>query len=222
MKSFLEIYPKLNVNFQVDQYNGTPLHIAVCMGKLKIVKFLLKIGAQIDVLNKEGKTPIDIAKDSNRKDIARILQSLISYEEVYVHGEGDCLFWFVALAYLTPVKFDDYAFRERFRKLFTSDYDAHSIQRLMQGNTNIYEDNTMRQLVTKIFRGEVANEMCFSQRRLENKIDIMDFFFESCSGSYFTKVSLKESFNMNSMLEKLSRIMLILVNSNPNFLMKMQ
>lgn len=54
----------------MNQRSDTPLHIAVCLEELKIVRFLLKIGAQVDVLNGEGKTPIDIAKDNNRKDIA--------------------------------------------------------------------------------------------------------------------------------------------------------
>ena len=49
LKSFFQVYPSLNVNFRVNQFNDTPLHIAVRAGELKIVRFLLKIGAQVDV-----------------------------------------------------------------------------------------------------------------------------------------------------------------------------
>ncbi|QUI60445.1 ankyrin repeat domain-containing protein [Wolbachia endosymbiont of Spodoptera picta] len=215
LKSFFKVYPSLNVNFQVNQYNDTPLHIAACVGELKIVRFLLKIGGQVDVLNGEGKTPIDIAKDNNRKDIAKILQPLISYEEVDVPGDGSCLFWSVALAYLTPVKFDDYAFHERFKELFTSDHDVHSIQRLMQSNANIYEDSVMRQLVTKTFRSEVADAVCFSQRRFENKVEIMDLF-ESQSGSYFTGGTFKREFEYEFGAEKIKQYNIDISKLQPN------
>ncbi|XCA36015.1 MAG: ankyrin repeat domain-containing protein [Wolbachia endosymbiont of Armadillidium vulgare] len=216
LKSFFKVYPSLNVNSRVNQYNDTPLHIAVCVGELKIVRFLLKIGAQIDVLNREGKTPIDIAKDNNRKDIAKILQPLISYEEVDVPGDGSCLFWSVALAYLTPVKFDDYAFHERFKELFTSDHDVHSIQRLMQGNANIYEDSAMRQLVTKTFRNEAVDAVCFSQGRFENKVNIVDLF-ESQSGSYFTGGTFKEEFKDEFGAEKIKQYNIDISKLQPNF-----
>ncbi|WP_264375514.1 ankyrin repeat domain-containing protein [Wolbachia endosymbiont (group B) of Sphaerophoria taeniata] len=216
LKSFFEAYPSLNVNFQVNQYNDTPIHIAVRVGELKIVRFLLKIGAQVDVVNGEGKTPIDIAKDNNRKDIAKILQPLISYEEVDIPGDGSCLFWSVALAYLTPVKFDDYAFHERFKELFASDHDVHSIQRLMQSNANIYEDSVMRRLVTKTFRCEVADEVCFSQRRFENKVEIMDLF-ESNSGSYFTGGTFKKEFEHEFGAEKIEQYNIDTSKLQPNF-----
>lgn len=216
LKSFFQVYPSLNVNSQVNQYNDTPLHILVRMGELKIVRFLLKIGAQVDVLNGEGKTPIDIAKVNNRKDIAKILQPLISYEEIDVPGDGSCLFWSVALAYLTPVKFDDYAFHERFKKLFASDHDVHSIQRLMQSNANIYEDSVMRQLVTKTFRHEVADEVCFSPRRFENKVEIVDLF-ESHSGSYFTEGTFKREFEHEFDAEQIKQYNIDISKLQPNF-----
>ncbi|MFP3022542.1 MAG: ankyrin repeat domain-containing protein, partial [Wolbachia sp.] len=215
LKSFFKAYPSLNVNFQVNQYNDTPLHIAACVGELKIVRFLLKIGAQVDVLNGEGKTPIDIAKDNDRKDIAKILQPLISYEEVDIPGDGSCLFWSVALAYLTPVKFDDYAFHERFKELFASDHDVHSIQRLMQANANIYEDSTLRQLVTKTFRSEVADAVCFSQRRFENKVEIMDLF-ESQAGSYFTGGTFKREFEREFGAKKIKQYNIDIGKLQPN------
>ncbi|QJT94865.1 ankyrin repeat domain-containing protein [Wolbachia endosymbiont of Diaphorina citri] len=216
LKSFFKVYSSLNVNFRVNQCSDTPLHIAVCLGELKIVRFLLKIGAQVDVLNGEGKTPIDIARDNNRKDIAKILQPLVSYEEVDVPGDGSCLFWSVALAYLAPVKFDDYAFHERFKELFASDHDVHSIQRLMQSNANIYEDSVMRRLVTKTFRSEVADEVCFSQRRFENKVEIMDLF-ESHSGSYFTGGTFKREFEREFGAEKIKQCNIDISKLQPNF-----
>jgi len=35
-----------------------------------------------------------------------------------VPGDNSCLFWAAALAYLTPVKYDDSEFSQRFKKLF--------------------------------------------------------------------------------------------------------
>ena len=120
------------------------------------------------------------------------------------------------MAYLTPVKFDDYAFHERFKELFESDYDVHSIQRLIQSNANIYEDSVMKQLVTKTFRREVADEVCFSQRRFENKVEIMDLF-ESHSGNYFTGGTFKKEFEHKFGAEKIEQYNIGTSKLQPNF-----
>ncbi len=38
--------------------------------------------------------------------------------EIDVAGDGSCLFCAVTLAYLIPIKDDDYVFKKRFEKLF--------------------------------------------------------------------------------------------------------
>ena len=56
---------------------NTPLHEAVGQGHLATVQFLLDHGASVDVQNELGETPLDKARQGNRQDIARILQSQI-------------------------------------------------------------------------------------------------------------------------------------------------
>ncbi len=36
--------------------------------------------------------------------------------EIDVAGDGSCLFWAVTLAYLIPIKDDDYVFKKKIRK----------------------------------------------------------------------------------------------------------
>jgi ankyrin repeat protein len=59
----------------VGDLGSTPLHEAVEQGHVRIVQFLLKRGASPHVANELGKTPLDVAKDHNRDEIAQLLQS---------------------------------------------------------------------------------------------------------------------------------------------------
>lgn len=86
----------------------------------------------------------------------------------------------------------------------------------MQSNANIYEDSVMRQLVTKTFRSEVADEVCFSQRRFENKVEIMDLF-ESQSGSYFTGGTFKREFKDEFGAEKIKQCNIDISKLQPNY-----
>ncbi len=85
----------------------------------------------------------------------------------------------------------------------------------MQSNANIYEDSVMRQLVTKTFRSEVADAVCFSQRRFENKVEIMDLF-ESQSGSYFTGGTFKREFKDEFGAEKIKQCNIDISKLQPN------
>jgi ankyrin repeat protein len=49
-----------DVNFK-DKYSTTPLLIATCEGKTKIVKLLLKANANVNLANGDGITPLLIA-----------------------------------------------------------------------------------------------------------------------------------------------------------------
>ncbi|WP_206663913.1 ankyrin repeat domain-containing protein [Wolbachia endosymbiont of Laodelphax striatellus] len=217
LKAFFKACPRLDVNFQVNDRNDTPLHSAVYEGDSKIVKFLLRAGANVNISNNEGNTPIDIAEESNREDIAKVLQPFVSRKEVNVPGDGSCLFWSVALAYLTPVKFDNDTFCERFKKLFTSKYNARLTQRLIQQvNADLYKDNTLIMLVTRVFRDEVANAMYSNREVLKNKISMEDFL-ESHSGNHFTEGIFKEKFKSKFSAEKVKKYGIDISKLQPNF-----
>lgn len=53
-----------------------PLHYAAHSGKsLELVQLLVKKGANINARNKDGKRPIDLARQNRRDDIAKWLAS---------------------------------------------------------------------------------------------------------------------------------------------------
>ncbi|MFT4314761.1 MAG: ankyrin repeat domain-containing protein [Wolbachia pipientis] len=217
LRAFFKACPRLDVNCQVNDRNDTPLHSAVYKGDSQTVKFLLRAGAHVNILNNEGKVPVDIAEDSGREDIAKVLQPFVSHKEVNVPGDGSCLFWSVALAYLTPVKFDSDTFCERFKELFTSNYNACPVQRLIQqGNADLYKDNTLITLVTRVFRGEVVNAMYLNREVLKNKINMEDFL-ESRIGDYFTEGIFKERFKSKFSAEKVRKYGIDISKLQPNF-----
>jgi ankyrin repeat protein len=53
----------LNVNEPTDKY-GTPLHLAADRGNEGAVRTLLAHGADVNALDKSGRTPLDVAKGS--------------------------------------------------------------------------------------------------------------------------------------------------------------
>ena len=61
----------LDVN-AVDSYKNTALHIACEEGNPEVVKLLLNVGANRSMLNKDEKTPIEIAKP----DLLRIFRNM--------------------------------------------------------------------------------------------------------------------------------------------------
>ena len=52
----------------------TPLHWAVQRGFEECVEALLRYGADVNLENKFGKTPFDIASGINRQDLIELLQ----------------------------------------------------------------------------------------------------------------------------------------------------
>jgi len=50
-----------NVNMRVEQNNETPLHRAVVRNNLEIVKILVRLFAEINAQNAQGKTALHIA-----------------------------------------------------------------------------------------------------------------------------------------------------------------
>ena len=52
-----------------SQDGNTALHIASSNGYLNVVDWLLSEGADINVKNNDGKTPLDVCQDLNKEEI---------------------------------------------------------------------------------------------------------------------------------------------------------
>lgn len=50
-----------------------PIHNAVRNGNAQMVSLLLQYGARVDVIDADGKLPLDYANESNQRDVARLL-----------------------------------------------------------------------------------------------------------------------------------------------------
>lgn len=68
VRAFLN-FGSLDVN-QGDYDNRTALHLAVCSGKLEIVKMLCEAGANVNVEDRWGHRPLDDAKNAKENPIA--------------------------------------------------------------------------------------------------------------------------------------------------------
>ena len=60
-----------DVNAANDQEN-TALHFAALRGNDKVVQYLISCGAKIDVKNKQGKTPAEVAPKRTADLIAKL------------------------------------------------------------------------------------------------------------------------------------------------------
>jgi ankyrin repeat protein len=63
-----------NVDWQdEDNFNRTPLHVAVINGQLEIAQVLLDAGADVNVQTNGGRTPLHDAAQNGSLEIARML-----------------------------------------------------------------------------------------------------------------------------------------------------
>lgn len=69
--------PELNINFQEDKNEDTSLHIAVRKKELKVIEWLVKNRAKIDIKNSRGRTQLEVAQHLDRQDIVEVLKSHI-------------------------------------------------------------------------------------------------------------------------------------------------
>lgn len=63
---------------KADFEGNTPLIYAVMKGKNKTVELLLQKGADAKILNKEGKTAIDLAKDAGFTDVVALMENVMN------------------------------------------------------------------------------------------------------------------------------------------------
>jgi hypothetical protein len=85
-------------------------------------------------------------------------------ESIDVPADGHCLFWAIALAYLMPLKDDDIAFEDRFKRLFGEEEleKLESVKTLIQRNNSIEairNHPVFKNLVTTKFRHRVVGYM---------------------------------------------------------------
>ncbi|XP_072047357.1 uncharacterized protein [Amphiura filiformis] len=57
-------HPNIDVN-ATDKFGNTALHIATCQGDHHLCTLLIEHGASTDIVNQDGKTSLDLAKDNN-------------------------------------------------------------------------------------------------------------------------------------------------------------
>lgn len=65
----------VNVNVHSPNSHRTPLHLAASKGKMEMVKILVENGANLEITNSDGKTPLYSAIESSRTDIIKYLKS---------------------------------------------------------------------------------------------------------------------------------------------------
>ncbi|MCP5095485.1 MAG: hypothetical protein GY943_08030, partial [Chloroflexi bacterium] len=60
-----------------DKWEDTPLNTAAWNGKLEVVQRLVELGAKTDVINVEGKGPLDHARGQKHEDVEAFLLTVI-------------------------------------------------------------------------------------------------------------------------------------------------
>ncbi|WP_375326528.1 hypothetical protein [Candidatus Tisiphia endosymbiont of Nemotelus uliginosus] len=111
----------------------------------------------------EQKNPQDLIRHRRSNGNNNQLQS--TFVSVDVPGDGSCLFWATALAYLLPVENDSTAFLERFKRLFGEEESGNVryIRELIRENSpfsnDIRSDRTLNRLVTRVLRNRVVDYM---------------------------------------------------------------
>ena len=75
----LVVFDKFFILPQVNKgQRSSSLHYAACFGRPQIAKVLLRFGANPDLRDEDGKTPLDKARERNdegHREVASILQS---------------------------------------------------------------------------------------------------------------------------------------------------
>lgn len=62
-----------------NEFLETPLHVAVEVGNIPLIKFFLDRGACVDVVNSKGNTPMHMAAYSNFENKAKIIEILLRF-----------------------------------------------------------------------------------------------------------------------------------------------
>ena len=65
-----------NINEKDKEGELTPLHLAVISGNTRVVRKLLIKGSDINLVDKQGKTPSDLAKENGFNNILKMLVNI--------------------------------------------------------------------------------------------------------------------------------------------------
>jgi uncharacterized protein len=71
IKAFIDL--GLNVDFEMEDWDNTPLMIASSKGKIEIVDYLIKSGADVNKISLANKTPLLFAAEHNYFDVVKKL-----------------------------------------------------------------------------------------------------------------------------------------------------
>jgi len=74
LMSFLEAHPDTNLN-QLDQYGYTALHLGCDRGSLAVVRFLLSHGADSSIVDADGFSALDLARETGDDEIIALLKA---------------------------------------------------------------------------------------------------------------------------------------------------
>uniref|UniRef100_A0A182JXF9 LEM domain-containing protein n=1 Tax=Anopheles christyi TaxID=43041 RepID=A0A182JXF9_9DIPT len=71
-----------NANLPAAEQMLTPLHIAANLGRVAIVRILLKAGGNVELVDEEGRTPIQHAIDGDHFEVVQVIQNHIFEEKI--------------------------------------------------------------------------------------------------------------------------------------------
>lgn len=95
-RKFIELL-KNNVNInQIDEFGETPITSSIMInGDIRWIRILLKKGADVNTLDSDGDSPLDLAKYKDRQDIVDLLLEFGAKgkEGVSVKREQDNMFY---------------------------------------------------------------------------------------------------------------------------------
>lgn len=69
-----------------DYDNRTALHVAVSNGHLECAQFLVQMGADLNIKDRWGNSPLDEAIRENRTEIADFLRAEYLHKEINPHS----------------------------------------------------------------------------------------------------------------------------------------
>lgn len=70
-----------DINAADTTAGNTPLHHAIVQGSTQLIRLLLERNAQLSIPNKEGKTPLDLARNAANKEILRLMNEAAPQKE---------------------------------------------------------------------------------------------------------------------------------------------
>uniref|UniRef100_A0A182P5H4 LEM domain-containing protein n=1 Tax=Anopheles epiroticus TaxID=199890 RepID=A0A182P5H4_9DIPT len=71
-----------NANLATVEQLLTPLHVAANLGRVALVRMLLKAGGNVELLDEEGRTPIQHAIDGDHFEVVQVIQNHIFEEKI--------------------------------------------------------------------------------------------------------------------------------------------